>query len=76
MIFNLISFLFINSYAQEPLELQYQFGLAKPDTRGGVYVDDEWIWMADHKDGLWRARKCDGSDAGDVTSDDGKLWDI
>ncbi|MBT7044301.1 MAG: hypothetical protein HN977_02815, partial [Gammaproteobacteria bacterium] len=76
LIFNLISFLFINSYAQEPLELQYQFGLAKPDTRGGVYVDDEWIWMADHKDGLWRARKCDGSDAGDVTSDDGKLWDI
>jgi hypothetical protein len=66
----------MNGYSQFNLELFYSFGLGEPDTRGGVYVDDTWIWIADHKDGLWRANKCDGSLAGSTSSDDKALWDI
>ena len=66
----------MKSYSQFDLELLYNFDLGVPDTRGGIYVDDTWIWIADHKDGLWRAKKCDGSEASSTTSDDGKIWDI
>ena len=62
------------------LHLEFNFGLDHPDTRGGVYVDDTWIWIANHNNdgGLWRAKKCDGSDDGYPNAQglEGKLWDI
>jgi hypothetical protein len=66
----------MNGFSQISLELLYSFNLAVPDTRGGIYVDDTWIWLADHKNGLWRARKCDGSDSSDTSGDDAKIWDL
>ena len=62
--------------ASTTASLEFVTGLSTPDTRGGIFTDDTYIWIADHKDGLWRADKSDGANAGDVTSDDKKLWDI
>ena len=56
--------------------LEYVTGTGTPDTRGGIYTDDTYVWIADHKDGLWRANKCDGSGAGQTTGGDKALWDI
>ena len=66
----------MKSFSQSDWELAYTSGLAEPDTRGGVYVDDTWVWIGDHKDGLWRAKKCDGSEAGSTTEGDAELWDV
>lgn len=46
-----------------------------PDSRGGIWVNGGYIWIADHKNGLWKANKCNGT-GGDVTNDDNKLYDI
>ena len=44
-------------------------------TRGGMYVDDTWMWIADDQNGLWRINKCDGTNAG-YTTDEYDLFDI
>ncbi len=54
----------------------YVGGLDSPDTRGGMVMDDNYVWISAHKDGLWRADRCTGSNAGDKTSDDGAAWDL
>jgi uncharacterized repeat protein (TIGR01451 family) len=58
------------------IELQYVTGTATPDTRGGMVVDDQYVWIAGHQQGLWRANCCDGSGAGDVSSADSGSWDL
>jgi hypothetical protein len=38
-------------------------------SRGGMYVDDTWVWIADDQNGLWRINKCDGTNDGYTTTD-------
>lgn len=47
-----------------------------PDTRGGMVIDDKYVWIADHKNGLWRVDRCTGANSGDVSSKDGAAWDL
>ncbi|GAG52235.1 unnamed protein product, partial [marine sediment metagenome] len=53
----------------DPIEILWE-SMVRPDTRGGIYVDDTYVWTGCHKDGLWRAVRIDGSDDGAVTEDD------
>lgn len=62
--------------AVDEVTLEYVTGTSTPDTRGGIFTDDTYVWIADHKDGLWRANKCDGSGAGQVNGDDDAIWDL
>ena len=48
----------------------------KPDTRGGMVLDDKYTWIADHGNGLWRVERCTGLGAGDVSAADGGAWDL
>ena len=41
-----------------------------------MVVDSQYVWIADHKVGLWRASRCDGSGNGYVESATGGLWDL
>jgi hypothetical protein len=66
----------MNVFSQNYLDLQpSNYDYAPPDSRGGIYVDETWVWVADHEQGLWRAKKCDGSSAG-IVSSTYDLWDI
>ena len=50
--------------------------LGEPDTRGGMVIDDKYVWISDHKQGLWRVDRCTGANAGAVSGEDSKSWDI
>lgn len=47
-----------------------------PDTRGGMIIDDYYVWISDHKQGLWRVDRCTGANDGPVSGEDSKSWDI
>lgn len=47
-----------------------------PDTRGGMVMDDRYVWISDHKGGLWRVDRCTGANAGDVSGSDSSSWDL
>ncbi len=52
--------------------------LATPDTRGGMIMDDKYLWVAHHARGLWRVDRCTGANAGFPRGNlsDGKAWDL
>lgn len=77
----LLFLLFLFSFAGFTLQaadikLEFNRGLATPDTRGGMVMDDKYLWISDHKNGLWRVDRCTGASAGDTTSDDSASWDL
>lgn len=51
-----------------------QYGV--PDTRGGMVLDDKYVWISDHKSGLWRVDRCTATNPGDKTSNDSASWDL
>ena len=64
------------AHADTIVQLEYVTGTPKPDTRGGMVVDDQYVWIAGHQSGLWRANCCDGTGAGDVSTADNGSWDL
>lgn len=49
--------------------------LPTPDTRGGMIMDDKYVWIAHHARGLWRVDRCTGANAA-IQRPDGKAWDL
>lgn len=50
-----------------------------PDTRGGMVLDDRYVWISDHKTGLWRYTRCTINPPtvnADVAGNDGASWDL
>jgi hypothetical protein len=56
--------------------MQYVTGTSGPDTRGGMVLDDDHVWISAHKNGLWRVDRCTAANAGDTTGNDGAAWNI
>lgn len=50
--------------------------LPVPDTRGGMVMDDKYVWIAHHARGLWRVDRCTGANPGETSAQDGKSWDL
>jgi len=73
---NATEYTMIDVPATYKIQFIWQNATSLPDTRGGIYVTDYYIWIADHKSGLWRSTKCDDVDARDVNGSDDDLWDI
>ena len=56
--------------------LQFVMGTGDPDTRGGMVMDDQYVWISAHKNGLWRVDRCTGANTGDTTGNDNAAWDL
>ena len=78
LLFLLFSLSFFGFTAQATeVKLKYIGGLGSPDTRGGMIVDDKYIWVFAHKNDLWRVDRCTDDSVGPTTGDDsqsGDLW--
>lgn len=55
---------------------QYVTGLDFPDTRGGMILDDLYVYISGHQNGLWRADRCTGANAHDINAPDAGSWDL
>lgn len=64
-------------FAAPALEVFERFSKADggPDTRGAIWYEDGNIFVADHKEGLWKIDEC-GLSHGQTTEEDKGLWDI
>jgi len=88
VLFSMLLFVFSSNSVEATtiLDLVYVKGTDEPDTRGGIYMDGTYVWIADHHDGLWWANMCYPLDnpgppsvpavIGQTTGSDTKLWDL
>jgi hypothetical protein len=59
-----------------PVSMEFVMGLDTPDTRGGMVLDDQYVWISDHKGGLNRFHRCTGTADLSLSGDDSKSWDL